>query len=881
MDRRTFTTWLGVSLLASASPVAIKAIFSSQAQLSANAARNTLKTIVFYVAPNGNDRWSGKRKTPNAAKTDGPFATLARSRNAIRTLKRQQGGELKQPVTVLLRGGTYFLNEPLVFTPEDSGTTDSTISYQAYRQEKPIISGGRRITGWKRQGKLWVTNLPDVKNGKWYFRLLRTGDKWATRARYPNFDPKQPLTGGWLYVKSSDRTQAGAFNVVVGRIHNIGDRLEWTIVAPVAGKYQVWVRYAHNMKAYGLDSMDDRTAIRVGDRPNVLLDNLPDTGSFSHLRWAQTATIELAKGKQKLTWENLAGGGLGLDAFCLSDDPNWSPTNAIRISNANNQAEIRPPRSGKHLIVVQAETYQTAVGAQVSAFSTASFSDRLTIATAQFPKWQNWEGAEIHTFMRLNYGNSIIPISRVDKENYTVLGNFTNANYPIGLGNRFFIENVREALDSPGEWYLDRTKGELVYWATSPKFPRSVEVVAPALNRLIVLQGDIQQKNYVQYINFRGLTFIDTNYTIADNYLLPTDAAIWLTSARQCVIADCTFTQLGGYAVRMEQRSHQNQIIRNTIAQLGQGGVLLLSKSTANQPYNNLIAANNIHDCGQIYKHVAGVYVVSGSDNRIAHNRIYRMPRYAISLKSLDSNNYSHDNILEFNEIVDTSLETSDTGAIETLGRDRQPSGNIIRFNLIGNVVGMDTTANGQIISPAYSWGIYLDDRSSGTTVYGNIVIGTLLGAVFINGGKDNRIENNIFVNGRQNQIQLQAQPGFTSGNIVRRNIFFYQNPQAKLWQSVQNNWRGNLLAEVNHNLYWNSSSNLAKSNQPITPEGNFAQWQASGLDRNSAIANPLFVNPSRGDFRLRSNSPAFTLGFQALPTQRIGIKGFQQRNNS
>jgi parallel beta-helix repeat protein len=327
----------------------------------------------------------------------------------------------------------------------------------------------------------------------------------------------------------------------------------------------------------------------------------------------------------------------------------------------------------------------------------------------------------------------------------------------------------------------------------------------------------------------------------------------------------------------MEQSSHQNQILRNTMAQLGQGGVLLFSQSTANQPFNNLIAANDIHDCGQIYKHVAGVYVVSGSDNRIAHNRIARMPRYAISLKSLDSNNYSHNNILEFNEIVDTSLETSDTGAIETLGRDRQSSGNIIRFNLIRNVAGMDTTASGQIVSPAYSWGIYLDDRSSGTTVYGNIVVGTLLGAVFINGGSDNRVENNIFVNGAENQIQLQPQD-ITTGNIVRRNIFFYQNTEAKLWQSSPSNWRRNVLAEVNYNLYWQSGSK-AKSDRALTPAGNFAQWQASGLDRDSLIANPLFVNPNRGDFRLKSNSPAFKLGFQAIAIQRIGIKGFNRRD--
>ena len=122
----------------------------------------------------------------------------------------------------------------------------------------------------------------------------------------------------------------------------------------------------------------------------------------------------------------------------------------------------------------------------------------------------------------------------------------------------------------------------------------------------------------------------------------------------------------------------------------------------------------------------------------------------------MDINNYSHNNIIEFNEIIDTNLETRDTGAIETLGRDKQLSGNIIRFNFIRNVVGMGTTLDGEFVFPNYNWGIYLDDYSSGTTVYGNIVVNTVQGAVNIHGGKDNLVENNIFIDGAENQIRLQ-----------------------------------------------------------------------------------------------------------------------------
>ncbi len=102
---------------------------------------------VFYVAPNGNDAWSGAIPAPNRTKTDGPFATLARARNAVRALKRKQGGALKQPATVFLRGGTYFLSEPFVLTPEDSGTAACPVTYAAYKNEAPSLSGGQVLRG--------------------------------------------------------------------------------------------------------------------------------------------------------------------------------------------------------------------------------------------------------------------------------------------------------------------------------------------------------------------------------------------------------------------------------------------------------------------------------------------------------------------------------------------------------------------------------------------------------------------------------------------------------------------------------------------------------------------------------------------------------------
>ena len=99
----------------------------------------------FYVSLEGKDNWSGTLEAPNAAKSDGPFATLDRARRAVHDVKK---GSRNTPIVVMVRGGTYFLSAPLKFDRGDSGKANAPVVYDAYPGEKPIISGGRRITGW-------------------------------------------------------------------------------------------------------------------------------------------------------------------------------------------------------------------------------------------------------------------------------------------------------------------------------------------------------------------------------------------------------------------------------------------------------------------------------------------------------------------------------------------------------------------------------------------------------------------------------------------------------------------------------------------------------------------------------------------------------------
>ena len=104
----------------------------------------------FYVATTGSDSASGSAKAP--------FVTLERARAAVRSLKERNPGRAT-PIVVMVRGGSYYLKSPIQFTAADSGSERAPIVYQAYPGEKPVISGGRPITGWKLDphSKGWTT----------------------------------------------------------------------------------------------------------------------------------------------------------------------------------------------------------------------------------------------------------------------------------------------------------------------------------------------------------------------------------------------------------------------------------------------------------------------------------------------------------------------------------------------------------------------------------------------------------------------------------------------------------------------------------------------------------------------------------------------------
>ena len=134
-------------------------------------AASVASALELYVAPNGNDAWTGKLARPNSTRDDGPLGTFTGARNAIRKMK--QKGPLVEPVNVVFAGGRYELTAPVELDSQDTGTMEAPINYGAAPGATPVFSGGRAIGGWQPgTNGIWRAHLPEVAAGHWYFEQL-------------------------------------------------------------------------------------------------------------------------------------------------------------------------------------------------------------------------------------------------------------------------------------------------------------------------------------------------------------------------------------------------------------------------------------------------------------------------------------------------------------------------------------------------------------------------------------------------------------------------------------------------------------------------------------------------------------------------------------
>jgi len=770
-------------------------------------------------------------------------------------------------------GGRYDLRSTLTFTPKDSGTPTAPILWRAAPGEEVIISGGKSITThWLTEdGKIYFTDIPEVRSGRWDFDQLFVDGRRAVKARYPNLLETDPEGKSWLYVGSQtqDRILAG--------LARRGDFVQYRFAVNVSNKYDLWIGIA--CPAAGIA---DRLALWI-DGKGVPLTFIAASRSFRTLRYTRLGPIQLASGQHSLRIENISSTEfrVHLGRVIFTDNRTM-----VTFGDAPPQ-----PRADEYRVEIRPEDESL----RSASFSSIGFQfflpenapDRFTIHTDPSRIKTSWAldpEARINLIAGLEYFNEVLHIDSIDRKQGIIRVKGKEAQELIRNGNRFFVSGVRDELDTPGEWYLDSHRGRLYYWPLPGKDPNRSVFIAPRLNRLIELDGNLDSSERVRWLQFRGFTFEYAGAGFGYAALrTATDAAIRLNGAWNCSIENCHFRNIDGFGIWLHLDSCENRIASNTIEHMGGGGILLTSARAAYgetldprpsvagyAPLRNILVRNHIHHGGEVRVCSAGFLLDSRPlstamepGNLIAFNHVHDMTRQGVFGFANQGGN-----IVAYNDFHDLVTESADAGAINFALMNNVTAPLLIRNNIVRRVSGLLKSGR-QLPDYFGGVGIYLDWGTSHSTVINNFVESTTYASLLMNGGSWNDIENNIFLNNARALIFVPDGEAIGEGHRIIHNIIAnttgHSVPLWRLPSQMDERLREPWIPFVfsDENLFWNSG-------QPVEllPIGSLAQWQADGFDRHSMIADPQLT----GSGNLQPSSPAIHLGFHPINTYNAGI---------
>ena len=517
-----------------------------------------------------------------------------------------------------------------------------------------------------------------------------------------------------------------------------------------------------------------------------------------------------------------------------------------------------------------------------------------------FDEWGDISQAEVWTVFGYGWNFALTPIIEVDTQRRIITTR--RVRRPFERQNRFFVQNVLGALDAPGEWFLD-SRASTLYFHPPDGALADGEVLALVLDNLIELRGtipyphqylhvghnrpredfalpeDAPARQPVEYLTFKGL-----------HLECARQSAFRLTGARHCSIIGNTIANVGNVGINLGgvANAHlevgnprvveaqgfsggvggggQNilfndpcedcRVAGNDVSSVGSDGVFLYGA-------RNVAENNHVYNSGLFDKDCACINLW-GEDNVARRNELHDAPRNAVFLKGSG-------NIVELNNIHHTMLETCDGGAIRMCQRNLSLRGNVIRHNRITDTLGYGYPRNSRLFqAPYYSWGVYLDDFTCGTTVQGNIIARTGRGGVMIHGGSDNVVEGNIIVDAGTYQFELvPIRQDAMSGNGVVRNILVCDGEGIFTYRCTR--WVDGAVS-FGRNVAWTRGNpvliDLGRGGARFE---SWAAWQEAGLDEGSILADPLLVDAEADDYRLQEGSPAWRLGFEEIPVGQIG----------
>ena len=481
--------------------------------------------------------------------------------------------------------------------------------------------------------------------------------------------------------------------------------------------------------------------------------------------------------------------------------------------------------------------------------------------------WESLEDALIVVYH--SWETSAHRIAEIDWENHifhlTGPAHWPFRQWAWGPHQRYYIENLFEALDRPGEWYLNTKTGKLYYWPMPGEQLDSVEIVAPIVSQFVLLEGVPEEDAFVSNLIFNNLQFKYSEFTIGPEghsdaqAAYSVGAAIEAIGARNCHVIQCEIGHAGTYGVWWRRGSQYNTIEQTYLHDLGAGGIrigeIASPASPAEAADHNRIVNNLIQDGGRIFRSAVGIWIGRASHNEVLHNQIGHMRYTGISVGWSwgYAPSSAHHNIIAYNHIHDIGKgQLNDMGGIYTLGLS---PGTELRNNLIHHIICNEHGIGG--------WGIYPDEGTTDMLIRDNVVFYTRTGGFHQHYGKENRVKNNIFAFSEGPQIIRSREEDHISF-FIEGNIVLFDNGQLLGW-----NW-SNEQYRLDNNIYWDIHET------PFDFAGrSFEAWQTEGQDQNSHIIDPGFIQIDTPYLVLKEDSPAFSLiGFVPINLDIVGLQG-------
>jgi hypothetical protein len=350
----------------------------------------------------------------------------------------------------------------------------------------------------------------------------------------------------------------------------------------------------------------------------------------------------------------------------------------------------------------------------------------------------NPTGAEVHLFSQVEWLDEVIAIKSFDAATGEIQLD-RPASYPLTPGARFFVQNVRSALNQPGEWWFDRKTGELTVVAPESS-AATREIYVSHLDTLLEVKG-------ASHLRFEGLGWEGA-----------TGDAIELRDADDCEFFGNRIANVGGWGI-VAKTNGRLLLAGNTITEMGLGGMQLVGGEQVSLTAAQIVARDNVvSDIDRLLLCYMPAFRLNGVAIKVEHNRISHLPHNALMLAG---NNHR----IEANIFEDVCFETNDVGAIYT-GSDWSTRGTVIAGNVFRRIAGRHFDAASNNLASRYSsggaaYGIYLDDLLESSTIRENVFEDIQSAAIHLAGGSYHLVINNFFVR-TKGALFMWAQSDFT-----------------------------------------------------------------------------------------------------------------------